>query len=122
MAIGTRNVTSPSILAMFEEFDLSLHAQRKSPKTRSNYRDAVKQLAAYLESVGHPCTIDAVKREHVEAFLVYLEEEKGVSASTAATRYRGLQAFFKYVKEDGEIDVSPMANMKPPSIPESVRR
>lgn len=38
--------------------------------------------------------------------------------ATASNRYRALQVFFKWLVEEGEIKVSPMANMKPPRVPE----
>jgi integrase len=39
--------------------------------------------------------------------------------ATAANRYRALQRFFGYAAEEGEIRANPMANMKPPKIPEN---
>ena len=39
-------------------------------------------------------------------------------ASSAATRYRSLQAFFKWLVVEGEIQESPMARMRPPAIPD----
>src|SRR5439155_2976035 len=56
-------------------------------------------------------------REHVEEFIndVLSRSRPG----TAETRYRGLQAFFKWAVEDGEIRESPMARMKRPTVPEA---
>jgi site-specific recombinase XerD len=39
--------------------------------------------------------------------------------ATANNRYRGLQSFFKWLEEEGEIRESPMAKMKPPRVPEN---
>ena len=39
--------------------------------------------------------------------------------ATANNRYRGLQSFFKWALSEGEVKVSPIANMKPPKIPEN---
>jgi site-specific recombinase XerD len=38
--------------------------------------------------------------------------------NTANNRYRGLQQFFKWCEEEGEVKESPMARMKPPRVPE----
>ena len=38
--------------------------------------------------------------------------------ATVAQRFRSLQQFFKWLAAEGEIRTSPMANMKPPAIPE----
>jgi site-specific recombinase XerD len=59
-----------------------------------------------------PSQVSALNREHVESFVEYLLDR--TSASTAATRYRGLQQFFRWLQEDGEITTNPMLNMRPP--------
>ncbi len=64
-----------------------------------------------------PTSVSAIHREHVEAFLVDLAER--LSANTVATRYRALQQLFKWLEEEGEVAVSPMVRMKPPSVPET---
>lgn len=38
--------------------------------------------------------------------------------ASAATRYRSLQQLFGWLDEEGEIDGTPMAKMRPPKIPE----
>ncbi len=40
------------------------------------------------------------------------------SPATANNRYRGLQAFWKFLGEEGEVGRNPMRNMKPPMLPE----
>ena len=38
--------------------------------------------------------------------------------SSAATRYRSLQQLFGWLDEEGEIDGTPLAKVRPPKIPE----
>ena len=59
----------------------------------------------------------SIRREHVEAFLVDCVE-RGLSASTAANRYRSLQQLFRWLEDEGEIERSPMAKMRPPAVGE----
>jgi hypothetical protein len=47
----------------------SLRAENKSPRTVETYGDACRGLAEYLGTQGMPSTIDAISREHVEAFI-----------------------------------------------------
>ncbi len=64
-----------------------------------------------------------VRREHVEAFIVRLLER--FKPATADNRYRALRAFFKWLLEEGEVKVSPMANMtprRPPGVAEGAHR
>jgi site-specific recombinase XerD len=63
-----------------------------------------------------PNDVGDLTREHLEEFVAdTLTRSK---PATASIRYRALQQFFKWAVEEGEIDVSPVAKMKPPHIPE----
>jgi site-specific recombinase XerC len=106
----------PSIANLALDFDLSLAAQNKSLATRKVYGTAVGQLAAFLADKGMPTEAVKVGREHVEAFIADLLATR--SASTAKTRFGGLQVFFRWLLEEGEITRSPMERMKPPIVPE----
>lgn len=109
-----------SIGELMLEFSATLRAQRRSPLTITGYGTAVKQFDAFLTVQGMPRDIAQIKREHVEAFIVGLIEKH--SASTAATRFRALQQFFRWAQEEGEVpkDRNPMANMKAPAADEKV--
>jgi site-specific recombinase XerD len=76
------------------------------------------RLRDYLAAQGMPTTIAGIRREHIEAYLVALQEE-GKRAATVSVYYRSLQPFWKWAVEEGEIRESPMAHMKPPAVPEN---
>lgn len=57
-----------------------------------------------------------LRRRHVEAFISDLLDHW--SPATASNRYRALQQGFRWLVDEDEITVSPMAKMKPPAIPE----
>ncbi len=97
-------------------WELHLRASRKSPKTLEAYLEGASQLADFLVAAGMPTNVNDIRREHVEAFVTYLLEVR--SPATANNRYRALQQFFKWLAEDEEVDVSPMARMKPPKLDE----
>lgn len=107
---------SPTLTELADEFLLHLKAENKSPATVKIYGTAVDQLARYLEDAGMPTEVANIRREHVEAFIAHLVDTK--SASTAKTRFGGLQVFFAWLDEEGEIVNSPMLKMKPPHVPE----
>jgi site-specific recombinase XerD len=94
----------------------ALRAQNKSTATLSGYLDGVERFAAFLTHSGMPRVVAHISREHVELFIAEQLEHR--APATARTRYRSLQQFFKFLLEEGEIRVSPMANMRPPTIPE----
>jgi site-specific recombinase XerD len=77
-----------------------------------SYLEALRQLADFLEANGMPTAGADIHREHVESFVVSLVER--FSPATAIVRFKSLQQFFGWLVSEGEITVSPMANMKPP--------
>jgi site-specific recombinase XerD len=97
-------------------FRRHLRAENLSPATEVAYVGAAEQFERYLAAQGMPLDVTSIRREHVEAFIADLLEHW--KPATANNRYRGLQSFFKWLVEEGEVKVSPMANMKPPRIPE----
>jgi site-specific recombinase XerD len=94
-----------------------LKAQRMSPATLQTYGASARQLSRFLADRGMPTAPTSITREHVEAFVSDLLEKW--KPATAHNRYRGLQAFFRWLLEEGEIREHPMARMKPPRLPEA---
>lgn len=95
----------------------SLTAQNKAERTIETYLSALRHLALFLDQQGMPTLVGSLSREHVEAFIA--DQLAHSKPATANNRYRGLQSFFRYCIEEGEIADSPMRNMKPPKIPET---
>src|SRR5438093_6993922 len=84
-----------------KSFERSLLAANRSPATIRIYTISVDQFGRFLEARSMPLTVASITREHVEEFI---NDVLGRSKpGTAETRYRGLQAFFKWAVEDGEI-------------------
>ncbi len=92
-------------------------ARRLSPRTIATYATSVEQLAAYLDAQGMPTAVAGIRREHVEAFIGDLLTRR--APGTAHNRFRGIQAFFVWCVEEGEVRESPMVHMKPPRLPEA---
>ena len=101
--------------AYLDAFERHLRAENKAPSTITTYRKACDQLAAFLDARGMP-GLTGLRREHIEAFLVDLQE-RGARPATVAQRYRSLQQLFRWLVDEGEIHESPMARMKVPAVP-----
>jgi site-specific recombinase XerD len=102
---------------LVRSFERHLRAANRSPQTIKTYLEAVGQLCDFLAGAGMPTAATGVKREHVEAFLVSLQEA-GRAPATVSNRFRALQQFFKYLAEEGEVAESPMRNMPRPQVPD----
>lgn len=104
------------IRALLPSWQRSLRAANKAPRTIDAYTEAVDMLVAFLVADRRPTAVDRVSRRDIEAHLERLHTR--LSASTVAGNYRRLQQLFRWCVDEDEIQVSPMAKMKPPAIPE----
>ena len=110
-------LTDPSDLsALLPDWSRHLRAANLSPGTIESYMGVGASLLAYLTDHGMPTTAHGVAREHIEAYLGDMLAR--LAPATVAKHYRSLQQLWRWLVEDGEITVSPMARMRPPKVPE----
>ena len=84
---------SGSGLALRQAIDswrLSLRAANRSPATIHTYIDAAERLERFLRDSGMPLALAGIRREHIEAFLVGLQDA-GSRPATVSLAYRCLQ-------------------------------
>lgn len=105
-----------TVHALAESFKRSLLAENKAPRTIETYLLAVSQFADFIESEGLPAQLRSIRREHIKVFIGDLLSTR--RPATVSNRYKSLQAFFKWAKEEEEIDKNPMADMRPPHVPD----
>ncbi len=108
---------SATVPRLAQSFGLSLEAENKSKRTREGYLETLGLFARWLQSERLTERAGELTRAHIEGFLADLFA-RGRTASTVATRYKGLRQFFNWAVADGELDRSPMDGMRPPIIPE----
>ena len=97
-------------------FGRHLRAENLSIKTQETYCESVRQFVRFLESQGMSPEVMNLRREHGESFIEHLLEMW--KPATANNRYRGLQSFFKWLIDEGEIKDNSIARMKPTRVPE----
>src|SRR5436190_23806350 len=114
---AAESTAAADIPANAQSFARHLRAANKSTSTTKAYLDAVTRLDAFLEAHGMPQAVANVRREHVEAFVE--DQLARLRPASAANRYRSLQQFFRWLVDEGEVRESPMARMKPPTVPEA---
>ena len=116
-ASAAHSTATDELGALVASWRRSLAARRASPRTIATYATSVDQLARFLAAAGMPTAVGAIRREHVEAFVTDLLARR--APGTAHNRFRGVQAFFVWCIEEGEIRESPMVHMRPPRLPEA---
>ena len=92
-----------------------LRAAGRSPRTLKIYTQGLDAFDRYREAQGWPDGLLDVTRERLELWLT--AELEGHRAQTALTYYRGLATFFRWLVDEGELERSPMARMRPPRAP-----
>lgn len=97
---------------LIRDWERSLRARNRSPRTVQSYLESVRQLVAHSGATD----VADLDRSAVEDFIIYLTENR--SPSTAAVRYRSLQQWFKWCVDEEELDANPMARMSAPTVPE----
>jgi site-specific recombinase XerD len=102
-----------------------LRAANKAPNTVNSYLGVAEEFLDFLVAQGMPTASSAIGREHLEHYLVHMQERpnrrtgKPLSAAHVAKHYRSLQQLFRWLDEvEGEIESSPFAKMSPPQVPE----
>lgn len=115
---GGTDLSAPGDLASSAaSYARYLRAANVAPATMKTYAEAVRTLDVFLRERGMPTDVAIISREHVEAFIT--DQLARWRPATAANRYRGLQRFFAWLVEEGEIKANPMARMKPPHVPDA---
>ena len=98
-------------------FARHLRAANLTPATVTTYLASLDRFADFLAAQGMPQDVAAIRREHVEAFIE--DQLARWRPATALNRYSGLQAFFRWATEEGEVRQSPLAHMHKPKLPET---
>lgn len=112
----TEKAPPGSVQRLARSWELSLRAANRSPRTVEGYLATLRLFGDFLTERGMPTAVAALTREHIEEYLVYVLGRN--KPATAAVRYKGLRVFFEWLREEGEVDQSPMRNIRPPQIPE----
>jgi site-specific recombinase XerD len=112
-------VTLPADFTVLREsFLRDLRAEGKSPRTGETYGEAIAQLGAYLAGLAEPVpVVAAITKAHLAGFMLALEAA-GRAPSTRNNRHRSLQAWFKWLLAEGEIDTNPIATLAAPRVGE----
>lgn len=102
---------------LLREWRRALKADNKSPRTIGNYDESIRLFTRWLDELPEPPDEQAdITTSMVREWIGHLLDTR--SASTADTRYRHLQQWFKWLIGEEEIDDHPMVKMKPPELPE----
>jgi site-specific recombinase XerD len=98
------------------DWRVHLRAKGRRPRTIESYLSVAESFCGYLREHNLPADVTTVRRSHIEIYLADMHER--VAPATVAKAYRSLQQLFRWLVEDGELELSPMLGMSAPHIPE----
>jgi site-specific recombinase XerD len=101
------------VRSVFGPFESALRARNRSPRTIRSYVDTAAAFAEFCESEFELTSLDQVSADHVNCYIA--DQLAHWTPSTAATRFRCLQQFFRYIEETAGLP-SPMVGLKPPKV------
>ncbi|RZQ61214.1 tyrosine-type recombinase/integrase [Amycolatopsis suaedae] len=120
-----RTIALDDLRELLPDFARHLRSQNKSRNTIDSYTVVAEEFIAFLIAQGMPTAASATTREHVEHYLVHLQERphkrtgKPLAPATVAKHYRSLQQLYRWLEEvEGEVTVNPFAKLSPPAVPE----
>jgi integrase len=100
--------------SLSHSFERHLRAKNLSDGTVASYLVGVRQFTAFLQPRGRE--LEEATRADLEAFIADLLSRR--SPATASTRYKQLQALYRWLEDEEEIAVNPIARMRPPIVPD----
>jgi site-specific recombinase XerD len=84
------------------------------PITRNTYRIALRQWFTWCHARG--LDVLAAERMHVEVWLRYLQEQRGLKGSTACGKLVAVTGFYKSAVMDGHLTSSPALYVRRPKV------
>lgn len=106
---------------LIEGFKLSCQTENKSPKTIEWYISFLLRFLHFLKENGYPAGIPSINRNHIRAFILYLQQDarvphtgKHLSSSTIQGYVRTLKVFFSWAAREEHIESNPMTNVPVP--------
>lgn len=109
-------IPSTEDAGLLRSYERHQRARNFSPNTLEHRSITLRKFVGFCQDEHLP-QLRNVSREHVELWLESMHET--LRANTVASYARNLRAFYKWMVDDDEIKVSPMARIKAPVIEES---
>ncbi|WP_026574568.1 tyrosine-type recombinase/integrase [Bacillus sp. UNC438CL73TsuS30] len=119
---------------LFEKFKRIKQAEGRAAGTMIQYSANYGYFIGYLDDYGIPRSMDAISREVIRDYIVYMKDQKikfedhrckteqdqtiGLAPSTINTRLKTLRVYFKTLMDEGLIDENPMDGIKNINEPE----
>ena len=103
----------PALREFIDDFLLVLERDGKSGRTVTNYKQPLVMFWRWLVANNLPVDITAITEEQLSQYIVARRRD-GITNASLRTHLTAFRVFFKWLVEQGYIDVSPAAKIKRP--------
>ncbi len=85
-----------------------------APRTSQEYSRDLLFFFDWVKNIFHPnpITLEQIDKRTVREFLAYLKLEQNYSPSGLNRKIACLKSFFRFLKEDGHLEINPMEDIK----------
>ena len=116
------NTTSLLINQAISEFKEWLKIRGLSPETLRGYDMDTRQFSRWISAqFNSPVIIDEITIHHIEDFVSYLSNERGIKPSSVNRKINALSTFFQCMRKKKYIQENPMEDFQRMKVPDSER-
>lgn len=112
---------------LIQGFILSCRTEGKSPRTVEWYDSFLTRFYHFLNSNGLPASLDLIEKQHIRAFIHYLQTDaktpycgKSLSPFTIQGYVRSLKSFFSWLVREEYLDSNIMTSIPVPKAPSKI--
>jgi site-specific recombinase XerD len=124
VTVATRSSTGLDITDAIESYRRNRRLWLAEQTLNRVYVPRLLAFAGWLRDQGMPTDVEAIRREHIEAYIEHLQTVApgrsgvGQKSATVAIMYRTLRTFWRWCVKEEEVSRSPMERMEPPKVME----
>lgn len=85
-----------------------------SPATIESYAKDLSGFQEFLEEQDPDASWNAVQADDVREWVIYLMDEKGLTASSVNRKLSAMRTFYKYLRRMGWVNINPMEKVVAP--------
>lgn len=105
-------MTNPTVQTTDDLDAIESFLSRYTGPTQKTYRVGMRRLAGWADENG--VRVLELRRIHIDRYMRYLQEEKGLKGSTALSYFGMIRVFFRLLVADDEIERDPTLHVKRP--------
>jgi integrase/recombinase XerC/integrase/recombinase XerD len=127
------DIPGQPVTRILREYQVSLEASNRSPKTISWYMEILRRFVDFLDRSKLFRPVDELGREELKLYVLHLQNSRkwpgrlpatkdhgNLSAISIQGHVRALKAFWSWLNREGYIDRNPLSKYPLPKVPQKI--